>query len=276
MKVIRADKCGFCFGVRRAIETAVEQCTGKGPVYSLGPIIHNPQVIERLHGSGLEVVEDPEEVPSGCTVVIRSHGAPSAVIESLRSRGVRVVDATCPLVKRAQERARELARGGYEVVIVGQEAHPEVKAILADVGRATVIEDRAPESLRAAKRVGVISQTTQTRGTFRHIVAELIEFDFDELRVFNTICSATMDRQQATLELASRVEVMFVLGGRNSANTERLAQICAASGVPTHHLETAAELRPEMTAGRTAAGVTAGASTPDWIIDEFVKTLEAL
>ncbi len=275
MQVVRADKCGFCFGVRRAIEMAVEQCRGARKVYSLGPLIHNPQVIERLQGQGLEVIDDPDEVDAG-TVVIRSHGAPSQVIESLKARGVTVVDATCPLVKRAQERARELARDGYAVVIVGDQEHPEVQAILADVGRATVVDLDAPSSLRGERRVGVIAQTTQTPETFRRVVRELLEFDFGELRVFNTICSATVDRQQAALDLAGRVDVMFVLGGRNSANTERLAQLCASTGVPTFHLETAAELRPEMTAGRRTAGVTAGASTPDWIIEEFVKRLEAL
>ncbi len=275
MKVIRADKCGFCFGVRRAIELAVEQCKGSQKVYSLGPLIHNPQVIDKLHGQGLEAIDSPERVTSG-TVVIRSHGVPTAVIDSLRARGITVVDATCPLVKRAQERARTLAREGYTVVIVGEETHPEVQAILADVGGAVVVEDEVPESLRPARRVGVIAQTTQAPATYRRLVSSMLEFDFDELRVFNTICSATVDRQQAALDLAGRVDVMFVLGGRNSANTERLAQLCAATGVPTFHLETVAELTPEMTAAKRVAGVTAGASTPDWIIDEFVKTLEAL
>ena len=275
MKVIRADKCGFCFGVRRAMELAVEQCRGSQKVYSLGPLIHNPQVIEKLHRQGLEVIDSADSIRSG-TVVIRSHGVSSAVIESLRARGISVVDATCPLVKRAQERARVLAREGYTVVIVGEEDHPEVQAILADVPGAVVVEDNVPESLRSARRVGVIAQTTQAPATYRGIVSSMLQFDFDELRVFNTICSATVDRQQAALDLAGRVDVMFVLGGRNSANTERLAQLCASTGVPTFHLETVAELQPEMTVAKRIAGVTAGASTPDWIIDEFVKTLEAL
>ena len=275
MRVIRADKCGFCFGVRRAIEMAVDQCNGTDTVYSLGPLIHNPQAIERLKEHGLEVIDSPDAVASG-TVVIRSHGAPTAVIESLKARGVTVVDATCPLVKRAQERARELVREGYTLVIVGEPSHPEVQAILADVGEAAVVEETAPESLRGARRVGVIAQTTQTPETFGRIVGELMAFNFDELRVFNTICSATVDRQRAALDLAGRVEVMFVLGGRNSANTERLAQLCASTGVPTYHLETAAELRCEMTAAKSVAGVTAGASTPHWIIDEFVRKLESL
>jgi 4-hydroxy-3-methylbut-2-enyl diphosphate reductase len=261
MRVLRADKCGFCFGVRRAIELAERQLSAGEKVYSLGPLIHNPQAIERLKGRGLIVVNSPDEVLSG-TVVIRSHGAPSQVIEHLKSRGLKVVDATCPLVKRVHERARELAREGYAVVIVGERDHPEIQGILAEVGEATVVEDDPPKSLGAVRRVGVLAQTTQASQSFR--------------RVYNTICSATVDRQEAALELARRVEVMFVLGGRNSANTARLAQFSEAAGVPTFQLETAAELATGMTAGKTVAGVTAGASTPDWIIDEFVKKLETL
>jgi len=275
MRVLRADKCGFCFGVRRAIELAERQLSTGATIYSLGPLIHNPQVIDRLTRKGLVLVNSPQEVVSG-TVVIRSHGAPNMVIEELRSRGVKVIDATCPLVKRVHQSARDLARDGYAVVIVGQRDHPEVQAILAEIGEAVVVEDEAPKSLGAARRVGVIAQTTQTPESFRRVVSGLLEFDFEELRVHNTICSATVDRQQAALELARRVDVMFVLGGRNSANTARLAQICEGTGVPTFQLETASELAPEMTAAKTVAGVTAGASTPDWIIEEFVKKLESL
>ncbi len=275
MRVLVADKCGFCFGVRRAIEMAVRQCDTGKRIYSLGPLIPNPQVIERLRADGLIVIDSPDEAGSG-VVIIRSHGAPSSVIEELRSRGLEVVDATCPLVKRAQERARELAGAGYRVVILGEPEHPEVRAILEDIGEATVVENGPPEPLNASKRIGVIAQTTQTPEAFRRVVAGLSELDFEELRVYNTICSATVDRQQAALGLARRVDVMFVLGGRNSANTGRLAQLCEATGVPTFHLETSAELTPEMTTGRRVAGVTAGASTPDWIVKEFVEKLESL
>lgn len=275
MQVVMADKCGFCFGVRRAIDLAVQQCDTGKRVYSLGPIIHNPQVIERLHAEGLAVINSPEEAESG-VVIIRSHGAPSSVVEVLKTRGLEVVDATCPLVKRAQERAKELARDGYAVVIVGEPEHPEVRAILEDIGQAAVVEDGPPASLKTARRVGVIAQTTQTPETFQLVVAGLLAFDFEELRVYNTICSATVDRLQATLDLARDVDVMFVLGGRNSANTARLAQLCEATGVPTFHLETVAELTTGMVAGKQVAGVSAGASTPDWIIQEFVEKLESM
>lgn len=274
MKVLRAEKCGFCFGVRRAIEMAREQCATRKKVHSLGPIIHNPQVIESLRRNGLKVITTPDEAESG-VVVIRSHGAPDSVTEELRSRGLEVIDATCPLVKRVQQRAKELADAGYRVVILGDRDHPEVRAILADIGEAEVVEEEPLKSLHAGKRVGVIAQTTQTPEGFRCLVSGLLEFDFEELRIYNTICSATVDRQQAALDLARRVQVMFILGGRNSANTARLAQLCEATGVSTFHLETAEELKPEMVAGKQVAGVTAGASTPDWIIQQFIAKLES-
>jgi len=277
MKVLRADKSGFCFGVTRAIALARQQCGRGKRLYSLGPIIHNPQVIERLQVEGLQVIASPEEADDG-VVVIRSHGAPNSVIGELRDRGLEVVDATCPLVKRAQQRAMALAAEGYALVIVGQPEHPEVRAILDDVGAATVVEDAPPQSLCGLKRIGVVAQTTQAPETFRQVVSALLAFDFEELRVYNTICLATVERQQAALGLArgGDIDVMFVLGGRNSANTGQLAQLCQATGVRTYHLETVNELTPDMVAGKQAAGVTAGASTPNWIIDAFVTKLESV
>lgn len=277
MKVIQADKSGFCFGVTRAIELARQECATGKEVYSLGPLIHNPQVIERLKRDGLHVIHSADEVDSG-VVVIRSHGASDSLIDALKARGLEVIDATCPLVKRAQERGRELAAQGYSVVILGEPEHPEVRAILEDVGDATVVEGDLPTSLEGTKRIGVIAQTTQTPESLRRLVSALLELDFEELRIYSTICQATVLRQRAALELARSgdVDVMFVLGGRNSANTGRLAQLCLAAGVDTYHLETVEELTDAMTAGKHASGVTAGASTPDWIIDDFVKALEAL
>ena len=276
MRVVRSDKCGFCFGVRRAIDLARQHCGTTQPISSLGPLIHNPQVIERLEQDGLTVIDSVEDLTSG-VVVIRSHGAPSSVVEEIRTRGLEVIDATCPLVKRVQQRAASLAQDGYAVVIVGDPEHPEVRAILEDVSEAMVVDEEPPATLATAKRIGVIAQTTQTPESFRHVVSGLLDFDFEELRVYNTICLATVHRQRAALDVArsGAIDVMFVLGGRNSANTGRLAQLCQGSGVPTYHLETVRELTPEMTAGKRTAGVTAGASTPDWIIEAFVAELES-
>ena len=275
MEVRVADNCGFCFGVRRAIDLAESTLRSGAEVYCLGPLIHNPQVIERLIERGFHVVEGPEDLPAGATVVIRSHGVAPEVFAKLREREVRVVDATCPLVKRAQDRARELARQGYRVVIVGERDHPEVDAIVGIVGHEAVVADcELPAEALSAPKVGVIAQTTQDSATLRQVVHQLVDTLTDELRVFNTICNATLERQAAAVKLAGEVEVMFVLGGRNSANTARLAEICAATGVKTFQMETADEIDTEVLTGAHTAGVTAGASTPGWIIEEFVKKLE--
>ncbi len=279
MEVRVADNCGFCFGVRRAIDLAESTLRSGAEVYCLGPLIHNPQVIERLIERGFRVVEGPEDLPAGATVVIRSHGVAPEIFAKLREREVHVVDATCPLVKRAQDRARELARQGYRVVIVGERDHPEVDAIVGIVGTEAVVADcELPDEALSARKVGVIAQTTQDSATLRQVVRQLVDTLVDtmtgELRVFNTICNATLERQEAAVKLAGEVEVMFVLGGRNSANTARLAEICAATGVRTFHMETADEIDTEVLTGAHTAGVTAGASTPSWIIEEFVKKLE--
>ena len=277
MEVRIADRCGFCFGVRRAIEMAESTLHTGVEVYCLGPLIHNPQVISRLIERGFRVVDRADDVPDGATAIIRSHGVRPEVVETLRRRSIRIVDATCPLVKSAQDHARVLAEEGYRVVIVGERHHPEVDAILGIVGEdAVVVQRELPKEVLNSKKVGVIAQTTQDREALQRVVHRVVEALPSELRVFNTICSATLERQQAAVEIAGQVDVMFVLGGRNSANTARLAQICASTGVPTHQLETVGELTSEMLAGKRIAGVTAGASTPDWIIEEFVKKLELL
>jgi len=277
MEARLADKCGFCFGVRRAIDLAERTLRTGVEVYCLGPIIHNPQVVSRLIESGFRVVDEANAVPDGATAIIRSHGVRPEVVAELRSRGIQIVDATCPLVKRVQDHAKMLAEEGYRVVVVGERDHPEVDAIVGIVGEdATVVGDELPETLLRANKVGVIAQTTQDEGALKEVVHQLVDVLPGELRVFNTICSATLERQRAAVNMAGQVDVMFVLGGRNSANTARLAEICAATGVATYQLETKEELQPEMLVGKKVAGVTAGASTPDWIVNEFVKKLERM
>ena len=279
MKIILAAKRGFCFGVRRAIELATATARSGRPTFSLGPLIHNPQEIERLRGLGVEVVEGLEEVPGG-TVIIRSHGAPPEVVEEAHRRGLTVVDATCPLVKNAQQQARRLTEAGYRVLVVGDADHPEVKALVAHAPGARVIapEDRSLSSLSLPPRarIGVVAQTTQSPEAFRRVLHRLLEMDFEELRIANTICLATVEREACARELAREVEVMFVVGGYNSANTRRLAETCRAEGIPVYHLESAREIEPNWFAGRSRVGITAGASTPDWVLEEFVERLRNL
>lgn len=276
MKVIVAEHAGICYGVERALKLAGEAADAGGPVHTLGPLIHNPQAVQALRDRGVEVASDVAEVPSG-TLVIRSHGVDPAVIERAGDAGLAVVDATCPFVSTAQRHAADLAAEGYTVVIVGEADHPEVEGILAHAGGSALIVQRAsdlPERLRS-KRVGVVVQTTQSSSRLEEVVSALLG-RVNELRVFNTICSATAHRQKAADELARTVDVMVVVGGRNSGNTTRLAEICRAVNPRVHHVETARELDPAWFEGAHVVGVTAGASTPDEQIAGVIAAIEAL
>lgn len=274
--IIVAPNSGFCFGVRRAIEMAEQALSAGGRVFSLGPLIHNPQVIDRLRRAGLEPVESVDEVTEG-PVIIRSHGVQPEVMEELERRGLETLDATCPLVKKAQQSAELLSREGYTVVIVGERNHPEVKGLLGHSPGALVIDPKDdPPPLPKDSAIGVIAQTTQYPADFRRVVEKLLANDFLEVRVFSTICNATVVRQEAAVELAREVDIMFVLGGRNSANTNHLAEICRATGVETHHMETGEELNEQWLEGRHRVGVTAGASTPEWLIEEFASHLNKI
>lgn len=289
VKITLAEERGFCFGVRRAISAAVRTAQGgaaPGGTFSLGPLIHNPQEIERLRGLGIQVAEGLEAVPPDGTVIIRSHGAAPEVFEAARTRGLTVLDATCPLVTNAQRQARAFAETGFQVLIVGDAGHPEVRALLAHAPGAVVVSpDDDPALVRLLaqgpagerrRRLGVVAQTTQSPAAFRRVLARLIELDFGELRVANTICEATVAREAGAVALARQADLMFVLGGHNSANTRHLADACRDTGVETHHLETADEIDPAWLSGKHHAGVAAGASTPDWVIEAFVARLREL
>ena len=272
-----AVSAGFCFGVERAIKMAVSALHELGsPVYTLGPIIHNPQEVERLQEMGLKMAQTLEEIPEG-TVVIRSHGAPKGVIEEARQRGLEVIDATCPLVERLTERVRELAEEGYQVVIVGESDHPEVMAVLSYAPDSCYVV-RGPEDCDRnilKNDVGLVAQTTQSLVNLQ-AVASLCISTCREVRTYNTICQATHKRGSEALQLAREVEVMIVVGGRNSANTTRLAQAVASGGTTTFHIESKEDLAGLEIPEGVSVGVTAGASTPGWVIDEVVGALRKM
>jgi 4-hydroxy-3-methylbut-2-enyl diphosphate reductase len=272
-----AEGSGVCFGVRRALELAEKALRDGSPVYCLGPLIHNPQEVARLAGKGFRVVESLDEVTGGGTLLIRSHGLQPAVVSEARKRGLRIIDATCPLVRRVQTLAIELQDAGYQVVVAGDAAHPEVRAIQGHAPAALVVGDiEGVRRLVLSGRVALVAQTTFSPQDFRRMAAELVGRDLQEVRVVNTICVATVERQRAAAELAGRVDVMFVIGGRNSANTNCLTDLCAARGVPTFHVEHAGEVMAEHVAGRRRVGVAAGASTPQWIVDAVCERLREL
>ncbi|MHC5213071.1 MAG: 4-hydroxy-3-methylbut-2-enyl diphosphate reductase [Planctomycetota bacterium] len=275
MKVLVAEKCGFCPGVRAAINLAQKTLTDDDRLYSLGHIIHNEDMVNQLSEAGLSTVETIETIDSG-TVLIRSHGATLAELDQIREKGLKIVDATCVLVKRVQKIARQLNEEGYEVVMIGDQGHPEVKAVVGSTDNMKVVG--TPEdlnNLNLNKKLGVICQTTESPDHFADMVAAISRRGFSEMKIINTLCRETMDRQTAAVKLCRQVDVMFVLGGLRSANTRKLAELCKKHNQQTYHLQNWAELDKSCLSGKTMAGVTAGASTPDDVVAEFVRNLES-
>jgi 4-hydroxy-3-methylbut-2-enyl diphosphate reductase len=246
-------------------------------ICSLGPLIHSPQLVERLEEEGISVINDINAVGDQ-SVIVRSHGITRQEEEYLHEHKLKVVDATCPFVKKAQKYAGLLGAEGYSVVIVGEQEHPEVQGILSYVQNAEVFVAADVESaarLPVGRRIGLVAQTTQAYENFSSIALKLLERS-KELRIFNTICDATSVRQNEARELAAAVDVMLVIGGYNSANTNRLARICREIQSRTHHIETAEEISASWFEGAERVGITAGASTPEWIIREVVVKLEKI
>lgn len=275
MEVMLAESAGFCYGVSRALNTVLRAAKSRErPMFTLGPLIHNPQVIEKLEGDGVKSVSEVGLIPAGSIAVMPSHGVSEPVLKQAMAAGLEIIDVTCPYVAKVHRIAGSLARQGYQVIILGDQGHTEVRGILSMSGEDALVVSDACEigQYSLKRRVGLVAQTTQTIERYQALVAELSGRAY-EVRAYNTICNATSDRQKAALKIAKGVDVMLVVGGRNSANTRRLAEICAETGVPTHHVEVADEIVPEWFAGANRVGVTAGASTPDWIIDEVVRNV---
>jgi 4-hydroxy-3-methylbut-2-enyl diphosphate reductase len=283
MQVIKARELGFCMGVRRAVEM-MEVASGQlGPITSLGSTVHNPQVVERLRGHGVDVISSIEQVDAR-PVAITAHGVAPQVLRELQERGASVVDTTCPIVTRAQQWAKRLVEEGFGVIVFGDPQHKEVRGILgwAD-GKVLTMKDEsaldAPLPDWMPSRVGVLSQTTETEAHFASFVRKLLTVHMDrvsELRVINTLCNATTSQQAATEELSAQVDLMIVVGGRESANTRHLAEVAREHGIKTYHVESADEIERAWLAGHDRVGVSAGASTPDAVIDAVVDRLHAL
>ncbi len=276
MKVIIARHAGFCFGVQRALkkaELAVQNSSGS--VQTLGPLIHNPQVIGRLADKGVSVVNSAEEATEG-TLIIRSHGVDPKIIQRAKARGLEVIDATCPYVKRVQDLTKELKDQGFQVVIVGEKDHPEVQGILGAIDNEGYVALSRNEltDLKLIK-VGVVAQTTQSYANLRDCVDYLVG-TAREIRVYSTICQATEQRQKAAIELANRVDVMLVVGGKESGNTRRLYTLCCEVIPRVYHIERPDELEAAWFKPTDVVGITAGASTPDWVIEGVVERMSEL
>ncbi|RLC27710.1 MAG: 4-hydroxy-3-methylbut-2-enyl diphosphate reductase [Deltaproteobacteria bacterium] len=278
MKVRLAKSAGFCMGVRRAMKIVLEELNKRrsGPLYTLGPLIHNNQVLDLLAAKGVRTVDDPSGIDSG-EVVIRAHGIGPEKRRAIRRAGLSIIDATCPRVARVHALVRSYTRKGYAAVIVGDRNHPEVQGIMGySEGPVHVVEEaRDVSRLPPMEPVFAVAQTTQDRASFQEIT-KLLQERFPGIRIFNTICDATRERQQEVRVLAGQVDGMVVVGGYHSGNTRRLAQVSRNAGVPTFHVETEKDLDRERLANMQVIGITAGASTPNWMIKNVAREIEAI
>lgn len=278
MKVLKARHAGACYGVQRALDMAYAAICDGSTAYTLGPLIHNPQVVSKLEKRGVGVASSLDEVSDGI-VIIRSHGVVPQVKQDAEAKGLPIIDATCPHVARAQKAASGLADEGYHVIAVGEAGHPEVEGMKAhaEVSGGTCIVVAGPEELpeHIEEPVGIVVQTTQSKEALDAVV-EALHARGIEPQVKNTICFATRQRQEAAAELAEQVDALVVIGGRNSSNTTRLYDICKAICPRSHHVETSDEIDPAWFEGCAVIGVTAGASTPEDQIDSVVERLESL
>jgi len=273
MDILKTEHIGFCFGVQRAISMVYRELDkGAKKIYTIGPIIHNPQMVTILKEKGVIPVEDVSEIDEG-TVIFRTHGIKKEEEAYIKEKGVRIVDTTCPFVKRVQKHAMYLKKHGYTVVIVGDRNHPEVKSVLSYLGNDGIVLQK-PVPVHA-KKIGVVSQTTQDKETFVRIVEGLLE-GAQEVRIFNTICESTEIRQKEAVDLAQRVDMMLIVGGTNSANTKKLYNIVKHVQPCTYHIETEDDLEPEWFSGVHMVGITGGASTPDFIIDVVETRIKKL
>lgn len=274
MKVLVAKKAGFCSGVRRAlalVDDALKE--NKVSLYSLGPLIHNPRVVMDLEEKGLKIITDTSQIKEG-TLVIRSHGAPPQVLAGAQNRGISILDATCPTVRKVQQYAKALKEEGYQVIIIGDKDHPEIEGIIGYAGgKAIVISDKTEiRQHKIQERIGVVVQTTQTRKNFLSVLSELVKTT-EEIKIYNTLCASTEARYKESVNLARKVDTILVIGGGISANTARLTQLCRQVQPRTFQIEDAEDIEiPWLERGKTI-GITAGASTPDWLVEDIREKL---
>jgi len=278
LKITRANKAGFCFGVRRAIRIAYERlkaADGK-PVYTFGPLVHNPEVIRRLEKDGIRSIGQLNSEEPG-HLLIRSHGVSPAVRKRAEEMGYVVTDATCPLVEKIHKIVRNLKKEGYTILVIGHSAHPEIIGIVGEVDEECIVIESVDEvrKLPRYKKLGVAAQTTTLWTKFMDISRELVG-KAHECRIFNTICEATIEAQKSAMELAGRAGAMIIIGGRNSSNTRRLFEISSTVNPNSHHIEYPEELEPGWFEGIVEVGVTAGASTPDHIIEKVIERIREI
>jgi len=276
LKIILSKKMGFCFGVKKSVSLAKDTLKEKKDnPYMLGSIINNPQVIEYFAKEGVKMVDSLDEVPEESTIITRAHGISPIILNQAYQKKIKIVDTTCPYVKKVQKIAQYLYKKDYFIVIYGDKKHPEILSLMDTVqGNALVIKSISEaEEITTKQKIGLISQTTKNIYDFYKLSFTLLN-KAEELRIFNTICKSTMERQKGALELAKKVDVMLVIGGKESANTTRLAEISENQGIKTYHIETKNQLKYEWFQPENKVGITSGASTPDWVTNEVIDKLK--
>ncbi len=274
-RIVLARVVGFCFGVQRAVElTEAARRERHGRLTTLGPIIHNDQVIAKMRRQGIDMASDLGSISEGA-VVLSAHGVPPTVVRQAQEQGLNIVDVTCPFVTKVHRSAKQLYEQGYQVLLVGDPGHTEVRGVIGAVeaigGKVTLVS--TPEQVRTlnlGKKVGLVCQTTQRADHWAAIIAEVSRVA-TEVRAINTICNATDELQDAAIALARQVQIAIVIGGRNSANTRRLRQLCEGEGIPAYHIETVDEIDESWFEDAEVIGITAGASTPDWLIEQVAR-----
>lgn len=275
MNVILADKAGFCFGVKRALDTTINTKENlKGKIYTLGPLIHNNDVVNLLKDKGIEPIsiQDVDKLNKDDTIIIRSHGVPLQTINYLKDKGLNVINTTCPHVANIQIKAKKYYEEGYKIVIVGDENHPEVIGINGWCNNSAIISKDGANINNLDKKVCVLCQTTEKQENWEKVLTILIK-NSREILAFNTICNATQVRQQSAKNYLKKWISMIVIGGKNSSNTTKLYEICKSNCKNTIHVENAKEIPEHIYKNSNIIGVTAGASTPDWIIKEAINKM---
>jgi len=276
MEILLAQEMGFCWGVRRAIDIMEHAADEHGEVIRVGPIVHNPQVVEELNQRGVRQGEHPED--DSLPVAITAHGVGPQVLAKVEATGAEIIDGTCPIVTRSQRWARRMAEQGFTVLVFGDPEHREVRGVIGWAGnKALPVRDGDPLPDPFPSRVAIISQTTQSPERFAEFVSEVMTkhvSTISELRLVNTLCDVTSHQQAAARALAAEVDVMIVVGGRDSANTRHLLEVSQEEGVTAHHIETEDEIEAKWLRGCEKVGVTAGASTPDSSVEAVVRRIE--
>jgi (E)-4-hydroxy-3-methyl-but-2-enyl pyrophosphate reductase len=278
MEVLLAEEYGFCFGVERAVDMVEEALAGGGAIRSLGALIHNSQEMQRLEAKGVTTISSPGEADTDSIAVIRAHGVTPAAQRELEENAAHVIDATCPFVTRVQHLAERAAAEGRDVIVAGNPDHPEMIGVVGYAPNNTYVVRDAREvaELPGLRRPLVVSQTTIKLQTFLEVAEAVRAKSETEPQVINTICSATRDRQDAARALAGQVNAFYVIGGRHSSNSVKLLAVCKEQCEKSFLIETSDEINPEDLAGVERVGLTAGASTPNWLIEQVVERLRAI